>query len=239
MEVVYLCIIVFLAGLVQGFSGFGSVLLSLPLLLLFLDVKTAVPLMALAGLPLTVFLIIPLWKHLEWKKVSPLLAGSLFGVPCGVYLLRALDSAAIMMILGVILFFYGLYGLFIKPVSYALKKPWAYLFGFLAGCLGGGFSTPGPPVIVYTAMQPWSKEEIKATLQSYFLISGFLIVLVQGANGLITAEALHYFYLSILPIVAGTWMGHFFGGKIPEALYRKVVFVMLILLGLFTIWKAF
>ncbi|MDD5171349.1 MAG: TSUP family transporter, partial [Syntrophales bacterium] len=97
---------------------FGSVLLSLPLLLLFLDVKTAVPLTAMAGLLLTVFLIIPLWKHLEWKKVSPLLMGSIFGVPCGVYLLRALSSGAIMIILGIILLLYGLYGLFIRAASH-------------------------------------------------------------------------------------------------------------------------
>jgi len=45
--------VTFLAGFVQGLSGFGSVLLSLPLLILFLDVKTAIPLVALMALALT------------------------------------------------------------------------------------------------------------------------------------------------------------------------------------------
>ena len=243
METFYLCVVVFLAGLLQGFTGFGSVLLALPLLALFLDVKTAVPLMAMAGLLLNAFLVIPLRRHLAWKKIRPLLAGSIPGVPCGVYLLRALDGRAIMLLLGAVLLLYGLYGLVIwterRTPPRAPREGWAYLLGFLAGALGGGFSTPGPPVIVYTSMQPWTKDEIKATLQGFFLISGVLIVLAQAASGLVTPEALHYFYVSILPILAGTWLGHFFYGKIPEIVYRRVVFIMLILLGLFTIWKSF
>jgi uncharacterized membrane protein YfcA len=40
----------FLAGLVQGLTGFGSALLAMPLFLLFLDARTAVPLSILNGL---------------------------------------------------------------------------------------------------------------------------------------------------------------------------------------------
>jgi uncharacterized membrane protein YfcA len=65
----YLVIIMLMAGFLQGFSGFGSVLLSLPLLALFLDIKTAIPLVALMGVILTIFLFIPLWKDLEWPRI--------------------------------------------------------------------------------------------------------------------------------------------------------------------------
>jgi uncharacterized membrane protein YfcA len=65
----YLVIIMLMAGFLQGFSGFGSVLLSLPRLALFLDIKTAIPLVALMGVILTIFLFIPLWKDLEWPRI--------------------------------------------------------------------------------------------------------------------------------------------------------------------------
>jgi uncharacterized membrane protein YfcA len=65
----YLVIIMLMAGFLQGFPGFGSVLLSLPLLALFLDIKTAIPLVALMGVILTIFLLIPLWKDLEWPRI--------------------------------------------------------------------------------------------------------------------------------------------------------------------------
>ena len=57
--------VTFLAGFIQGLSGFGSVLLSLPLLILFLDVRTAIPLVALVALALTIQLLIQLRQHLE------------------------------------------------------------------------------------------------------------------------------------------------------------------------------
>jgi uncharacterized protein len=236
--VFYLCLVTFLAGLTQGFSGFGSVLLSLPLLALFLDIKTAIPLMALAGVPLTAFLLIPLWRHLEWQKVMPLLVGSAFGVPLGVYLLGTLDASMIMTALGIILLAYGLYGLLIRSVTYSLSRPWGYLFGLAAGCLGGGFSAGGPPVIVYTSLQPWSKDQIKATLQGYFFISGIMVVFFQAMGGYVTTAALHYFCISLLPLLLGTYLGHFFYGKISEAIYRKTMLLLLTFLGIFTVWRA-
>ena len=119
-----------------------------------------------------------------------------------------------------------------------MKSVWAYFCGFIAGCLGGGFSTNGPPVIVYTSLQPWTKDEIKSTIQGYFVFSGFVVIAAQAASGLITDKALYYFYYSILPIMAGTYLGHFFYGKVPEMVYRRVIFIMLIALGVFTIWKS-
>ncbi|MEF2145901.1 MAG: hypothetical protein V3573_10680 [Desulfovibrionaceae bacterium] len=46
-ELAALCLITACAGFVQGLSGFGSVLLSLPLLSFFLPIKTVIPLVAL------------------------------------------------------------------------------------------------------------------------------------------------------------------------------------------------
>ena len=84
MEIyLYLGIVALCAGFIQGLSGFGSVLLSLPLLALFLDVKTAIPLVALLAVALTIFLLVQLRAHWDWKKIYPLCLGSLPGAPWG------------------------------------------------------------------------------------------------------------------------------------------------------------
>jgi len=194
--------------------------------------------MALAGLPLTAFLLIPLWPALEWRKISPLLTGSLFGVPLGVYLLHILNAKVIMIFLGLILIMYGLYGLFVRAAPRPLGKAWGYFFGVIAGCLGGGFSAPGPPVILYAAMQPWTKEQVKATLQGYFFLSGVVVVIFQAMGGYITLITLWYFAIALLPLLLGTYLGHVFFGQISEALYQKVILLLLTLMGLFTLWRA-
>ena len=66
----FLTVVAFLAGLIQGFSGFGSVLLSLPLLVLFLDVREAIPLANLMGVVLTVLIIVQLRAHVVEEQVG-------------------------------------------------------------------------------------------------------------------------------------------------------------------------
>ena len=236
--IIYLCLVALIAGLIQGFSGFGSVLFSLPVLALFLDIKIAIPLMSLSGVVLTVYLLFSLWNHLEWRKILPLLVGTVFGVPVGVLLLKHLKASYLLITLGVMLMAYSFYGLVMKPYRKAMKKYWAYLFGFLAGCLGGAFSASGPPVIVYTSLQPWNKDQIKVTLQGYFFASGIIVIFFQAFSGLMTDMVLKYFLISLAPLMIGTYVGHFFYGRIQEETYRTFMLILLGLLGAFTLWKA-
>lgn len=160
MEIyIVLCIIALFAGFIQGLSGFGSGLLALPFLILFLGVKMAIPLVALYGVALTLLLIVQLRQFWDWKKIYPLCAGSVPGVPVGVWLLNVLDAQIIQWIVGLVLILYALYSLLKRPAVMELSNGWAYLSGFLAGCLGGSISASGPPVIVYTSFQPWSTSD--------------------------------------------------------------------------------
>ena len=235
---VFLLAVTFLAGLIQGLSGFGSVLLSLPVLILFLDVKTAIPLVALIALALNVQLLIQLRQHLEWRRVYPLLAGTLLGVPAGVFLLKHLDTNLIQIVLGAVLIGYALHGLTFRGSIRGIRERWAYLYGFLAGCLGGALSASGPPVIIYTSLQPWSKDQTKVTLQGYFLVSGLIVVSFQAANGLTTWTVMKLFVLSLPAVVTGTLAGSHFYGILREDNYRRMILIFLGCLGVFTVYRA-
>jgi uncharacterized membrane protein YfcA len=239
MILIYVCAVAFLAGLIQGFSGFGSVLLALPLLALFLDMRTVVPLVSLYGLFLTVVLFIQLRTSVRWDTVRVLVAGSLPGVPAGVFLLKVVQAFVIEGLAGVILIFFSLVRLFLKSSGELTGKRWGVLFGFLGGCLGGAIGASGPPVIVYTAIQPWDKDAIKSTLQAFFLFSGILVVLFQAVSGLVTAPVLRFFAAGFPFLMAGTFTGSFFYGSVRTEGYQKILFVLLVLLGGFMAAKAF
>jgi len=235
---VLICLIVFLAGFTQGLSGFGSILLSLPLLAIFLDIKTVIPLVALIALCITIILFIQLWEHLDWKKIYPLFLGSLPGIPLGVFFLKKLDKDLIQWILGIILIAYSLYSLFFRSSDKQMRKGWGYLFGFFSGCLGGALSAAGPPVIVYMSLQTWSKDTIKVTLQGFFLVSGAIVIFFQALSGLTTTVVLRYFLISLPLMFLGTYTGSFFYGKIREEHYKKVILILLAFLGGFMIYRA-
>ena len=231
-------VVTFLAGFTQGLSGFGSILLALPLLTLFIDIKTVIPLVALHGLLMTILLLIQLRRHLEWGKVLPLFVGSVPGVPVGVYYLKHMNTDVLQMTMGVILLSYALFSLFFKPVIWEMKRMGTGLVGFLAGCMGGAMGAAGPPVIVYTSLQPWTKDSIKVTLQGFFFASGLVVVGLHALNGLTTSRVLMYFLVSLPALVAGTYVGSFFYGRIGEMTYKRVMFVLLAFLGAFMVYGA-
>ena len=233
----WVCLIFFLAGFTQGVSGFGAVLVSLPLLSLILDIKVVIPLVALAAQAITLIILIQLRHHLEWKKIYPLIISSIPGVVLGVYFLRKVDQSIIHIILGTILITYSLYSLFGKTSLKSIREEWAYFFGFLGGCMGGAFSASGPPVIVYTSLSSWSKDQIKVTLQGYFILSGFFVIAGQAAGGLTTIAVLRLFGASIPMLALGTYVGSIFYGMIPEKGYRRIILILLAVLGVFMVFR--
>lgn len=238
MEIYLLLVLIaFCAGFIQGFSGFGSVLLSLPLLALFLEVKTAIPIVALCGVALSLFLLVQLRQHWEWKKVYPLCLGSIPGAPVGVWFLNRTDAQWIQWIVGVLLLLYALYGLLLKPTVRTMGTRWVYFFGFIAGCLGGAISASGPPVIVYTSLQSWSKNQIKVTLQGFFVISGVVVIISQAIGGLVTERVLWYSLAALPLLLGGTWVGSLLYGRVKEETYRRVLLSLLGFLGVFMILK--
>ena len=233
-----ICVIAFLAGFTQGLSGFGSVLLSLPLLALFIDIKNVIPLVALFAIVLTTILLFQMWKYVEWKKVYPLLIGSICGIPVGVFFLKKMDKSILQLIIGVILVFFSSYSIFFKSPNRFISEKWGPLFGFLSGCLGGAITASGPPVIVYTSLQAWSKDTIKATLQGFFFFTGLTVVLAHAVGGITTPLVIRYFVLSLPFLVLGTYTGSFFYGMIAEESYKRILLILLFALGIFMIYRS-
>jgi len=174
----------------------------------------------------------------EWKKVYPLLIGSIGGIPVGVFFLKKMDKSILLSIIGVILVFFSSYSLFFKSPNRFISEKWGMLFGFLSGCLGGAITAAGPPVIVYTSLQAWSKDTIKATLQGFFFFTGLTVVLAHAVGGITTSLVIRYFALSLPFLVLGTYTGSFFYGMIAEESYKRILLSLLFALGIFMIYRS-
>jgi uncharacterized membrane protein YfcA len=231
LTTVLLAMIFLAAGFTQGISGFGSALLAMPLLTMFIDVKIAVPLCILNGLLITSYLSMKLMRFLEWRKILPLLAGSLPGIYIGVMFLKNADSNIIKMLLGILIISYGCYSLFFSPRPRKLHRAWSYAAGFGTGFIGSAFSAGGPPTIIYTTLTGWSRDHIKATLSGFFLVSGAITAVVHSASGLVNAQVLKYFTFSALFVLLGVYTGSRLYNRINRQAYIRVMLVTLILLG--------
>jgi uncharacterized membrane protein YfcA len=239
MEIyLWICLILFFAAFTQGVAGFGSALTALPLLAIFLDIKTAIPLVGLFSLSVTTLLVFQLLKYLEWKKIYSLIVGAIAGIPIGIFFLKRLDKDTIQWTLGIFLIVYSIYSLSYKLSKNGMKEGWAYFYGFLGGCLGGALSTPGPPVVVYTSLQSWNKDKVKATLQGFLLVSYVTAVFAQAVSGSTTVTVLRFYVISLPALTLGTYGGSYFYGKISEEWYRRIMLILLACLGAFMLYRA-
>ncbi len=224
-------IIFLLSGFVQGLTGFGSALVAMPLLCLFLDVKSAVPLCALTSVLITSIMVIQLRSSVALERIAPLSLASLPGIGVGIVLLKTVDSSIIRFALGLLLVIYSVYSLAYRPRPRRLSRYWAWLAGFCSGAIGSAFSAGGPPTIIYTALNDWSKDEIKATLTGFFLINSVMIVTVHALTGLTTRRELISFLVAAPFILVGVLAGSYLYRIVPGAKYRQLVYAFLIAMG--------
>jgi len=235
---VYFHLIILIAGFTQGFTGFGSTLVLLPLLTMLTGVKTVVPLVILLGICINAILLYQIHRHLEWKRIRILLMASAPGILCGVYILKTMSTGILELSIGVLLVAFPSYLMSKGIPEREIAAGWAWPVGFLSGVLGGSISANGPPVIIYTALQPWGKLPIKSTMVGFFLVTSLATGAVQAASGLMTGEVLVLFAAGLPALVTGVLGGSYLFDKVDSGAYRKVLNVLLVLLGVFMLVKT-
>jgi uncharacterized membrane protein YfcA len=223
--------ILFVAALAHAVFGFGTALVAMPLLVLVLGLELATPLVALAMLVSVGVILRRDWRAIEMRAVWRLLLGSALGIPAGLLLLESAPPAAVRGILGAILIAYSLFNL-LRPELPKLEREWpVYVFGFVAGLLGGAYNTNGPPLVLYGALRRWPPERFRATLQSYFLPAALLICSSHAASGLWSERVFVLFVLALPGLVLANLLGPALARRIPLAAFTRVLYAVLALLG--------
>ncbi|MFW8599955.1 sulfite exporter TauE/SafE family protein [Desulfobacterota bacterium M19] len=231
-----------LAGFTQGVSGFGSALIAMPLLTSFLTIKTAVPLCVLNSLIITTCLSLQLRRHINWRRIFPLLAGCLPGIVFGLLVLKHVPDIILQISLGLLVILYAAYNLFgsaaIK-IKVKLSTRWAYAAGFCTGGISASLGAGGPPTIIYVTMTGWTNDEIKAALSIFFLITSIFTALGQAASGLTTPLILHDFIQSAPFTLLGVWAGVQLYNRINRQTYIRIMFWLLLVMGGVMLLTAF
>lgn len=227
------------ASFISGLSGFGFGLVAMALLPLLMGVRLANAFVSFCGLAIFTSLTIPLWKHIAWKTLLPLLAGTAAGVPIGVYGLVNLPESLLLKILaGFILTYVAFTLLTQEKTHFHMDRRWGYLAGFIGGIISGALSAGGPPVIMYCDSRNLGKEGFKATLQVYFVLMILYKIPLLYVTGLLTAELWRtLLYYSPL-VAAGTVCGVLLFHRLSDRWFRRVVLILLTAFALLMIVKS-
>lgn len=237
LEIIVLPLIIVAAGFLQGLTGFGFVLIALPLLGLFVPLKTVIPLLNMLALCISVYLSLKMRQSIRFRNITMLFLATLPGIPLGVYTLQQVSAQWLSLALGVLMISFTGYLFLAKPKPRPLGMPWTLSAGFFSGILAGSIGAGGPPVIIYSSMQPWSKDESKGTLAFCFSITSLLVLANHAISGLITKDVLEYFTIFSPALAIGIALGVFAYKHISDQGYRKLAFFLVFLLGCMMIFK--
>jgi uncharacterized protein len=233
--------VVVLAGsAARGFTGFGGMLFTLPLLALVLPLKQAVPLLAALGLANGLWLTWSARKEVHWCEGRRLLLGAVPGAAAGLYLFHRASDEGLRGLLGVVV---ALLGLWLarqgeRAPTAQWSRAWAPGAGVLGGVLAGLYGLSGPPAIFYLAGRPLDAGAFRATLLFYITVLDVIISSGYSAGGFLPGS-LWLTALALLPAaLLGSWLGERLQRRASEKLFLRIAGLSLAAMGLFMACRA-
>lgn len=219
-------IAVFAGGFVQGCTGFGYAMIVTPPLLVFVEPRLAVPVIAVLALGNSGYVAVHCRHHVRRTIVLPLVAGGLLGLPIGIYFLSRIDAEAMKFAIGTLMLLVA--AMMLTGWSAPMRRQAVALpfVGTLSGFLSGSTGLGGPPIVLFLTSQETKKEVFRGNIVAYFTIQGTVGVFAYAYTGLLTSEA---FWLTLVfapTMVVGSYLGIRMGDRISEKGFRRIAIVV-------------
>lgn len=232
-------LVILLAYLIRGISGFGSGLVAIPLLAHYLPLQFVVPLILVTDFSASAILGRGTRQHARWDEVRTLLPASAVGVILGVSLLINLPRQPLLTGLGGLVLLFGLRSVLNLHGEKRISRWWAVPAGLTGGMVGALFGTGGPPYVIYLSHRLRDKSELRATFSALFLLDGGLRMVTFVVAGLLWQDGIFLALLGALPLMAlGLYAGHRLHVGLSTAQMHRLIGGLLLVSGTSLLWKA-
>lgn len=247
------------AGIVQGVTGFGIGLVAVGLLTIYHPPVVVIP--ALLGVYIITNSIL-LYENKGYfnKKLSennllvsvPSLIFALLGMIGGSFLLKAIQSKYLTLILGIFIIVFSLFNLFQKFLNKKItfksdrskkyenkEKILCYFSSSSSGILEGLLGLGGPPIVIYMIYQGFNSKIFIVSISCFFLWLNPLRFIDYLILGLIDWEVLKFAFFILIFVLMGLMVGMLIRRRfIDEKKFRVLVVVLLIGIGISLIFKS-
>ncbi|WP_416305374.1 sulfite exporter TauE/SafE family protein [Neptunicella sp. SCSIO 80796] len=222
---------IFFAFSVEAMTGFGSIVLALSLGALVMDIPTLVPLLVALNILMTAPLTLHYRQHIQFsillKRVLPCM---LIGTLLGVYLTPQVPATLAKLLFALLIIWFSARALLRKqaPPLNEIKRNMTMT---AAGVTHGLFASGGPLLVYALARSQLGKMEFRATLLTVWLTLNSLLTCWFIWHGELQGQASRL--LTLVPcVLAGAVVGNILHHKINEGLFLRLVFGLLLIVGL-------
>ncbi len=229
----------FLAGLLRGFSGFGFAIAAMPLLSLLRPPAEVAPVVLLLQAAISMQGLRGAWGAADWPSLRWMLPGAVMATPFGLAALALLPPAPVRLVIAALV----LATVAVLARGFRLAgsaSPRAALgVGALAGLCNGLAAMPGPPVIAYYLAAPLRAGAGRAAMIVLFLFTSLAGLVPLALLGRLGLESLVLAGLGVAPVWGGSALGAALYARSPEARYRRVALWMLAATGVAAAARVF
>jgi uncharacterized membrane protein YfcA len=225
-EVMFVVAVILVASTAQTVAGFGFALIAVPVLVLTLDVETAVATTALPALLSSALVARVARQYLPWRTVGTMLLASVVGMPLGLAVLLFAPEDVLRLavaVTSIILAIAMARGVSVGAGGIAGEL----LAGGTAGVLSTSTGMNGPPVVLYLQDRGFEPMAFRAALSAFFVVSGITSLTIFAFAGVLNRDALIYSAAGVPAIVLGSWIGHRLLPLLSGHAFRRLVLGLL------------
>lgn len=223
------------AGLVKGVTGMGLPTVAMGLLGMVMP-----PALAAAMLIIPSF-VTNVWQLLAGPEIArlvrrlwPMMLAIVLGTMAGASLLVRVDPMWSGLALGVALVIYAGYALRAPALRVPSRlEPWlSPVVGLVTGSITGATGVFVMPAVPYLQSLQLSKDELVQALGLSFTVSTVALAGGLVAHGAFRVDQLGLSTLTLVPALAGMWLGRIVRRRISRTRFRQFFLAFLLLLGL-------
>jgi len=240
MIALFTFLILFAAMLIRTVTGFGSALISIPLLSVFFGAKYAIPFITIYECLIDLMILAkegPSLKE-DVAKAWPLLVTGLIGVPLGTEILILSSDRLLKIGMGVALIIFSIMLLWNVKLSHRRDVSRSAAAGLLGGFLCGSVGLPGPPMAILLSSQGFEKNEFRRIIVIFLTAIDFLTFGYYIWVGLITVDMLIQSLKFLPAMVLGFIAGSFAFDRVDEAPFRRLTLGVTLAAGVLLLWST-
>jgi uncharacterized membrane protein YfcA len=224
-----LAFIIVFAYTVFGLTGFGSTITAMPMLVLVIPLRMAVPLMLVFDLVSGLLLGLKNRRFIEGREALHLLPYMLGGMAAGVLALVKVPERTLLVILGLFILCYAAWSLLARGTPQPLARAWAAPFGAIGGIFTALFGAGGPFYTIYLTRRLSDKVALRATISGVLLFSAVARLVLFSGAGLYRQASLPLLAAVLLPCaLGGLYLGNRLHQHLPAERIRQAIWVVLI-----------
>lgn len=238
--------IVFCAGIVRGFAGFGFSALSVAGLALLVSPAKIVPAIFMLEVLASISLLRSAARDIDWHWLGGLIAGNALCIPLGIALLAWLPETPLRLLIGALLLLAA--GLLRSGFSLALAPSAGVRLavGMASGFVNGVAAIGGIAVAVMLSTAQIAPAVMRATMIALFLFTDLYALACSAVvsfgsrapTALLGPDTLRWAVWLTPAMLGGIWVGQrSFTGVSPEQ-FRRHVLNLLMLIASISVLRA-